>query len=116
MGVFSAASTITVISSELSPMTGHIPRLSSQTWRLSHCFLTIDAPGAVTTNALSINNAGDIVGIAEGTAERAFLLSKGQFANVDIGASATEATGINDRGDVVGTFTDSHGQHGFLIE
>jgi hypothetical protein len=73
-------------------------------------------PGASSTNALSINNAGEIASISEGTAERGFLLSQGRFVTIAIpGASATQATGINDRGQVMGTFIDSHGQHGFLV-
>ena len=71
-------------------------------------FVTIDVPGAFSTNALGINNSGEIVGITQGTAERGFLLSRGQFVTIaSPGASSTQATGINDRGQVLGTFTDS---------
>jgi uncharacterized membrane protein len=79
--------------------------------------ITIDVPGVTTTIAWRINNTGEIVGITEGTAERGFLLSHGQFVAIDVpGASSTQATGINDRGQVVGAFIDAHGQHGFLAE
>ena len=80
-------------------------------------FVTIDVPGASSTNAQSINNSGEIVGISRGAAERGFFLSRGRFVAIEIpGALSTQATGINDRGQVVGTFEDSHGQHGFLID
>src|SRR5207249_5247479 len=80
-------------------------------------FITVDVPGASSTNALNINNAGEIVGTSRGTGEHGFFFSQGRFVTIDVpGALSTQATGINDRGRVVGTFGDSHGQHGFLVE
>jgi uncharacterized membrane protein len=76
--------------------------------------VTIDVLGASSTNAQSINNSGEIVGITEGTAERGFLLSRDRFVAIEIpGALSTQATGINDRGQIVETFGDAHEQHGF---
>src|SRR6266849_6912358 len=81
-------------------------------------FEFIDVPNAGPTVANGINNRGQIVGLfrnAFGT--HGFLLSKGQFATIDVspGASDTEAYGLNDKGDIVGKFLDSSGEHGFLL-
>jgi len=74
-------------------------------------------PGASSTNAQSINNGGEIVGISRGTAERGFLLSHGEFVTIAVpGASSTQATGINDKGEIVGAFIDNVGQHGFVAD
>jgi hypothetical protein len=75
-------------------------------------FTQIAVPGA--TSASGINDAGQIVGTANG---HGYLLdSDGTFIQIDVpGAIATNASGINDAGQIVGTFFDARSvQHGFL--
>jgi len=85
-------------------------------------FVTIDVPGATSTVALDINDAGDIVGsyIAAGRTHGYLLDRNGQFYWIDVpGAVFTRAAGINARRDIVGTYrlpTDPTSvRHGFLL-
>ncbi len=83
-------------------------------------FTTIDVPGASDTEALGINNAGQVVGSGYygDAGDHGFLESAGSFTTIDVpGASDTEAYGINDAGQVVGYYyEDASGQsHGFLL-
>src|SRR5437867_2620661 len=81
-------------------------------------FEFIDVPNAGPTVATGINNRGQIVGLFVASGTHGFLLSKGQFATIDVipGASDTEAYGLNDKGDIVGIFTSDGGTfHGFLL-
>lgn len=73
----------------------------------------IEVPGATTTIAFSINNAGVIVGIYNGPSLRpgGFIYWKERFATVEIpGALSTEVRGINDRGDIVGHYVTADGE------
>ncbi len=72
-------------------------------------FITIDPPGSSFTWAVSINNAGEILGIAGGVGT--FLFSGGSFTTVDVPGAAF---GINDSGQIVGRFLDSTGYHWFV--
>ena len=71
-------------------------------------FITIDVPGATSTDAGGINNAGSIVGTFGGG--HGYVRStNGSFATIDVpGAGGpsggTSAYGINDAGQIVGTF------------
>ena len=81
-------------------------------------FVTIDFPGPLSTDALGINGAGQIVGRyvdASGTFH-GFLRDKGAFTTIDPpGSIFTQAIGINSRGEIVGDYLDSSGiLHGFL--
>ena len=85
-------------------------------------FVSIDVPGATSTVALDINDAGDIVGsyIAAGRTRGYLLDGSGQFHWIDFpGAVFTRAAGINARRDIVGTYrlaTDpTNVRHGFLL-
>jgi hypothetical protein len=89
-------------------------------------FVAIDFPGAVTTQALGINSAGEIVGrfMDTGGATHGFLRSKfGQFTKIDFptGPSPefTVAAGINSRGDIVGHYRlpgqQKNERYGFLL-
>jgi probable HAF family extracellular repeat protein len=90
---------------------------------LSLAFITIDFPGAISTNAQGINAQGEIVGGYTDTAGRShgFLLSGGQFQSIDVpNARATLARGIGPGGDIVGTYvaqveTTNVPAHGFLL-
>jgi uncharacterized membrane protein len=86
-------------------------------------FASIEVPGASITEAMGLNNLGDIVGSWEDAVTHkrlGFLLSGGVYTPIDIpGAVLTVANDINDAGDIVGTyyepadagepFGDSHG-------
>jgi hypothetical protein len=68
-------------------------------------YTQIDYPGAILTEALGINNAGDIVGSYQtNSGWHGFILSKGIYTTIEdvdhIGG--TFLFGINDRGQVVG--------------
>jgi probable HAF family extracellular repeat protein len=81
-------------------------------------FTQIDVPGATETEALGINNTGQIVGqfLDRIFLFHGFLDTSGSFTQIDVpGAIQTSAFGINDAGQIVGVFNDSTGTtHGFL--
>lgn len=83
-------------------------------------YQTIDVPGATSTQARGINNAGDIVGIYshEDGLVHGFLLSGGTFTYLDCpGAAQTAPRAINNRGQIVGWIVDNNGAfHGVLID
>src|SRR5215469_15744320 len=78
----------------------------AKTETLSLTFTTIDVPGAVITNVLGINTAGDVVGnysAGSSAPSHGFLYSGGTFTLFDYpGQYTTIAYGINDAGDLVG--------------
>ena len=89
-----------------------------------YTFTTIDVPGATHgpgtngTNALGINDAGQIVGLFDATGRHGFLKDGAIFTTIDVpGAIATDAQGINDAGQIVGGFAtadDGFVAHGFV--
>ena len=68
-----------------------------------YTFTQIDVPGATLTNALGVNNAGQIVGIfANSTGLHGFLDTGGNFTQIDgPDTRETVANGINDAAQVV---------------
>ncbi len=73
-------------------------------------------PGAVSTEAFGINNAGQIVGVfTEPGALHGFLFDGGDtFTRIDVpGGINTFARGINTAGQIVGEFVSDR-VHGFL--
>lgn len=91
-------------------------------------YVSIDVPGASSTEARGINNFGEIVGFfttGQGNCEfgsticafHGFKLKNKVFTRVDIpGATNTRILGVNDGGDVAGDYTTSDGHiHGFLL-
>ena len=81
-------------------------------------FTVIDVPGATTTKAHGLNDAGHIVGeYLDSTGKRrGFLYRNGQYRTINYAdATAIAAYGINANGDIVGTFTDAAGTHGFVF-
>ena len=74
-------------------------------------FTPIDVPGAFSTRAHGINDAGQIVGsFSDSTGVHGFLDTGGSFTPIDVpGAISTDALGINDAGQIVGDFYDSTG-------
>jgi probable HAF family extracellular repeat protein len=87
-------------------------------------YTTIAVPGASTTSAGGINDAGDVAGyyyeiLSGGTTVRqsGFVKSMGGYRTIDVpGATSTAALGINNSGQVAGTFTDSTGRTNGFIE
>jgi probable HAF family extracellular repeat protein len=80
-------------------------------------YKTIDPPGSITTDALSINDRGQIVGFYyDGKTYHGFLDSGGRYTTIDPpGSTYTTAESINASGQIVGYYQDSSGhQHGFL--
>jgi len=95
--------------------------VSAGSWAATiYTFTTIDVPGSSDTEALGINDAGQIVGFFEDSGAtptaHGFLKDGATFTTVDPpGATSTEAFGINDAGQIVGLFYDATArQHGFL--
>lgn len=74
------------------------------------------APGSISTEAMAINNHGQIAGYSypPNSGRQGFVYSKGKFITIPVADSIdTVATGINDKGDVVGYyFTNEVTQHG----
>jgi probable HAF family extracellular repeat protein len=79
----------------------------------------IDAPNATYTDAVGINNHGDIVGsFADGRGLHGYILRRGTFTTLDFpaqGVAGTVAKGLNDRGQVAGFYVRSGSEiHGFV--
>lgn len=79
----------------------------------------IDAPNASYTDAVGINNRGDIVGsFSDARGLHGFILRNGTFTTLDFpaqGVAGTVAKGINDRGQVAGFYVQSGSNiHGFV--
>ena len=84
----------------------------------SYSFTTIDAPGAIYTQASGINNSGEIVGTAltAAGAQEGFVDVNGAYTFINVsGAAATSALGVNSAGEIVGSYLDSsYVSHGFV--
>jgi uncharacterized membrane protein len=83
---------------------------------------TIDAPGAIQTQALGNNSLHEIAGAYRQPADppsqfHAFLLRLGQFISFDLpGACSSGARQISEAGEIVGFYTDCSGlNHGYLL-
>jgi hypothetical protein len=83
--------------------------------------ITIAFPGASATQALGLNDEGEVVGAyTVGTGNNAvthgFTWMNGRFTTVNYPmASSTTINGVNDEGDIVGFYTDAKGNtDGFL--
>src|SRR5215469_18269555 len=94
----------------------------AKTETLSLTFTTIDVPGAVITNVLGINTAGDVVGnysAGSSAPSHGFLYSGGTFTLFDYpGQYTTIAYGINDSGVISGSAfaDDASNIVGFLYD
>lgn len=78
-------------------------------------FTTIDFPGALSTDALDINNGGQIVGVYldQGGREHGFELSAGTFTTIEPPGAHAAASGINNLGDIVGSISPEGDAQGF---
>jgi probable HAF family extracellular repeat protein len=75
-------------------------------------FTQLDYPSACDTQVFGINDAGQMVGFADG---HGFLLSNGFSSIMVQGSTSTRAFGINNFGDIVGDWTDVNGnRHAFI--
>jgi probable HAF family extracellular repeat protein len=84
----------------------------------------LDPPGAVSSQAVGINNRGQVVGEyrdAAGT-YHGYLWERGRFTTIDRpGAAATSLRAINDRGQILGAYADDLSMrpdtfHGFVLD
>lgn len=77
----------------------------------------IDAPGALITSPMGINDAGLIVGTRqELSSEQGFLYNAGTLTDIDFPGFDTTANAINSSGVIVGTIFDNQGgSHGFVL-
>jgi probable HAF family extracellular repeat protein len=87
----------------------------------AHGTLTqLDYPGAQSTQANAINNAGTIVGIynVNNSGPQGFLLQSGVYTNIDYpAATMTYPKAINNHGVVAGHYQDiNFNVHGFLYQ
>lgn len=87
---------------------------------LGATYVLFAVPGARTTEPMSVNNAGQVVGsylLTSSSAgpQQGFLYDAGAITTIDLpGAVSTTLNGINDQGEVSGTYTDAAGvRHGF---
>ena len=81
-------------------------------------FTTIDAPGAVLTTAVGVNNRRQVVGFYTGRdgTSHGYLWEKGKFTKIDYpGGVVSQPVDVNDHGKILGAFSDSAGRiHGYL--
>lgn len=81
-------------------------------------FTGFDAPGAGTTQAWDINDAGIVVGTDTDllTSQQSWFLYDGTtFSNLNLPyTSNVLVTGINDADQIVGRYSDASGEHGFI--
>jgi len=79
-------------------------------------YTEITVPGSTGTQAIGINNVGDVVGsYVAGGQTHGFLLRSGQYTTISFpGAQSTTASSINDEGDVLGFYTDASGRTQFM--
>ena len=75
----------------------------------AYSFTTIEVPGARDTQALGINDSGQIVGrFVDATGAHGFVDTGGSFTTIDVpenpGSAGIAATGINNNGQIVGWF------------
>src|SRR5262249_60794926 len=80
--------------------------------RAEYVYPPLAVPGAQTTGALGINNAGQVVGyyLDEDGASHGFVYSGGSLTGLDVPRSIfTQASGINDAGHIVGGYGFGNG-------
>src|SRR5437763_11947441 len=79
---------------------------------------TVDFPGAIATEAMSINDLGDVVGFytKSDATMHGFLFSQGAYSSIDYpGATLTSAMGINNSGQMVGFYSAGSFVQGFYF-
>jgi hypothetical protein len=93
---------------------------------IAYSFTSIDVPGARDTQALGINDSGQVVGrFVDATGAHGFVDTGGSFTTIGVpgnpGTAGIAATGINTSGQIAGWFATSSTvstgaliDHGFL--
>jgi uncharacterized membrane protein len=86
---------------------------------LADTYMTIDFPGAISTDLSGINSSGVMVGSYTDTtgASHGFKFDGDTFTAIDYpGSTLTAVFSVNPRGDVAGYFRDAGNQwHGFVL-
>jgi probable HAF family extracellular repeat protein len=81
-------------------------------------FTTLDFPDSTGTQALGLNNKGQVVGFYTDSAgaNHGFVYQNGKFSSVDDpkGVGQTTVNGINDKGQLVGFFGSGDISTGFV--
>ncbi len=82
--------------------------------------MTLDAPGSTFTQALGLNNKGQVVGFyldADGNSHGFVWTSAAGYQTIDHpkGIGTTLVNGINDKGDLVGFYVDQNGNTDGLV-
>jgi hypothetical protein len=112
MRVLLILAVILALASKVSLADGSLPH--------SFRFITVDAPGAISTRLHGINNHGHIVGrYLDATGRHAFVYDGTQFKRIDFpGWNVTEPYDINDHGHVVGIYGSElyWGAQGFFYD
>src|SRR5689334_21269220 len=84
----------------------------------SQTYAVFSVPGAITTDAYSVNDAGMATGVyvdAAGKTHSFVRTATGQITAFDVaGATATDAQSINVLGTVTGYYSDTGGTHAFV--
>ena len=78
--------------------------------------MTIDFPGATSTLALAIDNAGRILGIFSSPTDSSYFIANGSNFITLPALAGLEVDDFNDSGRVVGTSGDEHGTAGFVMD
>jgi hypothetical protein len=77
----------------------------------SETYARVQFPGDVYTEALGLNNLGDVVGLLVARRRREHSARRRWLFRVDLpGAVTGEARGINDLGQIVGAFSSDTGR------
>jgi probable HAF family extracellular repeat protein len=85
-------------------------------------FTTLDVPHSDLTEAVGLNDRGQVVGDYRDASTgvfHGFVWDAGVFSTIDVpfaGATSTAAQGINRFGAIVGFYDDASGRHGFLFK
>jgi len=92
-----------------------------------YSFVTLDPPGASSTNVEATNNPGEVAGtyIDSSGRDHGFIYDNGNYTTIGApgvlegeppGAFGTYAHAINNRGEVAGHYIDSSGAHGYVYD
>jgi probable HAF family extracellular repeat protein len=80
-------------------------------------FLSLDVPGATSTESWGINDSAQIVGnYTAGGITHGYLRSEGSYTTLDVpGATSTAPSAINDSGQIAGSYVAGGVTHAFVF-